>query len=149
MRNIVIVTGIAALLSACSPSEETPAEPEAEVAATAEEPAEETTGTPDLVPPVNTAPETHEATPAPTSAASLKPRIPLFNATCGNDIEVHADEGGPVFIDGEKTSLKKFNDNYFEATAGGTTISISFNPDDSLGLSFTGPNRANGICTLK
>ncbi|MGD9712532.1 MAG: hypothetical protein AB7V46_10750 [Thermomicrobiales bacterium] len=79
----------------------------------------------------------------------MKPRIPLFNATCGGGIEVHADEGGPVFIDGEETNLKKFNDDYFEASRHGTTISIAFKPDGSLSLSFTGPNRANGICTLK
>jgi hypothetical protein len=79
----------------------------------------------------------------------LKPRIPLFNAICGIGIEVHANEGGPVFIDGEETSLKKFNDNYFEASRDGTTISISFRPDGSLRLSFSGPNRANGICAIK
>lgn len=81
--------------------------------------------------------------------ASLKPRIPLFNATCGNGIEVHANEGGRVFIDGQQASLKKFNDNYFEASHGRLTISISFRPDGSLSLSFSGPGRANGICTLK
>ncbi|GAB5349221.1 hypothetical protein [Alteriqipengyuania sp. 357] len=92
-----------------------------------------------------------EETPAidTTGAASLAPRIPVFNAICGPGIEVHANEGGPVFIDGEKTTLEKFNDNYFEASLDGTTISISFNPDESLSLTYTGPDRANGICTLQ
>lgn len=28
-------------------------------------------------------------------------KVPLFNATCGGGIEVHADEGGPVYINGK------------------------------------------------
>lgn len=84
-----------------------------------------------------------------TASGNLAPRIPVFNAVCGPGIEVHANEGGPVFIDGEQTTLEKFNDNYFEASLDGTTISISFNPDESLSLTYSGPNRANGICTLK
>lgn len=147
MRTIAILSGLAVVLSGCSSGEEPASEAEAEVAATVDEPAAGTTEAPDMMSPVNPAPEAEEAMPA--SSSSLKPRIPVFNAICGTEIDVHANEGGPVFIDGKETSLKKFNDNYFEATADGTTISISFNPDESLSLSFTGPNRANGICNLK
>jgi hypothetical protein len=46
-------------------------------------------------------------------AGTARPRIPLFNATCPGGIEVHADEGGPVFFNGKETQLKKFNDNYY------------------------------------
>jgi hypothetical protein len=86
--------------------------------------------------------------PATSTAESLKPRIPEFNATCGADIEVHANEGGPVFVGGDEAILKKFNDDYFEASRDGITVSISFLPDGSLSLSFSGPNRRNGICAL-
>tara|TARA_B100000678_G_scaffold192494_1_gene161071 strand:+ start:191 stop:607 length:417 start_codon:yes stop_codon:yes gene_type:complete len=95
-------------------------------------------------------PEPEDTRPAATTRPdSLAPRIPVFNAVCGPGFEVHANEGGPVFIDGEQTTLEKFNDNYFEASLDGTTISISFNPDESLSLTYSGPNRANGICTLQ
>lgn len=72
--------------------------------------------------------------------------IPQLNYTCGSGIEVHTDQGGPVFINGKQARLKKFNDNYYEATYAGVTVSISFNPDDTVSMSYTGPNRANGIC---
>lgn len=72
--------------------------------------------------------------------------IPQLNYTCGSGIEVHADQGGPVYIDGKEAKLKKVNDNYYEATHAGVTISLSFNPDGSVNMSYTGPNRANGIC---
>ncbi len=72
--------------------------------------------------------------------------IPQLNYTCGSGIEVHADQGGPVYIDGKEARLKKINDNYYEATHAGVTISIAFNPDGTLNMSYTGPNRANGIC---
>jgi hypothetical protein len=81
-------------------------------------------------------------------AGTARPRIPLFNATCPGGIEVHADEGGPVFFNGKETQLKKFNDNYFEAKGSDITLSITINPDGSASLSYTGKGRAHGICTI-
>jgi hypothetical protein len=75
--------------------------------------------------------------------------IPMLNATCPGKIEVHADEGGPIYINGKEAKLKKFNDNYFEAKGAGVTISLSINPDGSPGVSYTGKNKANGICEVK
>jgi len=76
-------------------------------------------------------------------------KIPLVNATCPHDIEVHADEGGPVYINGKEAKLKVFNDNYYEATGEGVTISLGINPDGSAAVSYTGHGGANGICTVK
>lgn len=75
--------------------------------------------------------------------------IPLLNATCPGRIEVHADEGGPIYINGKEGKLKKVNDNFFEAKASGVTISLSINPDGSPSVSYNGRNRANGICQVK
>ena len=75
--------------------------------------------------------------------------IPMFNASCPGGVEVHADAGGPVYINGKEARLKKFNDNYFEAKGAGVTISLSINPDGSPGVSYTGKNKANGICEVK
>ena len=75
--------------------------------------------------------------------------IPLLNATCPGNIEVHADKGGPIYINGKEGKLKKFNENYFEAKGSGVTISLSINPAGSPDVSYTGQNRANGICQVK
>lgn len=75
--------------------------------------------------------------------------IPMVNATCPGNIEVHADEGGPIYINGKEGHLKKFNENYFEAKGAGVTISLSINPDGSAAVSYTGKNRANGVCEVK
>ncbi|MFT0517348.1 hypothetical protein [Pseudomonas faucium] len=75
-------------------------------------------------------------------------QIPLLNATCPGNIEVHADKGGPIYINGKEAKLKKFNDNYFEAKGSNVTISLSINPDGSPDVSYTGKNRANGICQI-
>lgn len=72
--------------------------------------------------------------------------IPFFNAKCPGNIEVHADEGGPVYFNGKKAKLKKVNDNYFEAKGAGITLSISLNPDGSPSLTYTGKHGANGVC---
>lgn len=82
------------------------------------------------------------ATPAHAS-------IPLLNATCPGNIDVHADQGGPVYINGKEGALKKFNDNYFEIKGAGVTISLSINPDGSPSVSYTGKGGANGICSVK
>ena len=76
-------------------------------------------------------------------------KIPFVNATCPGNIEVHADEGGPIYVNGKEAKLHVFNDNYYEAKGGGVTNSLSINPDGSAAVSYTGHGGANGICTVK
>lgn len=85
---------------------------------------------------------------APSLASGVQGGIPFFNATCPGGIEVHADQGGPVFFNGKETRLKKVNDTYFEATGANITLSIAINPDGSPNLSYTGRHGANGVCTV-
>lgn len=80
--------------------------------------------------------------------------IPLFNATCPGKIEVHADKGGPIFINGKKAELTVKKPKYYEAKLlkganSDVVISVSINEDDSVGVSYTGKKGANGICTVK
>ena len=74
--------------------------------------------------------------------------IPLVNATCPGNVEVHADEGGPLYINGKEAKLKKFSDTYFEAKGSDVTISLMVNPDGSPSVSYTGKGGANGVCEL-
>jgi hypothetical protein len=85
-----------------------------------------------------------------SSAAPSGGGLPLVNATCPGNLAVHADRGGPVYINGKEAKLKKFNENYFEARdeASATVVSINNNPDGSVGVSYTGRNRANGMCQV-
>lgn len=73
-----------------------------------------------------------------------------LNATCPGGLEVHVDEGGPVYVNGKEAKLKRVNDNYFEAkdAKSGAVISISKNADGSSDVSYTGKNRANGVCKV-
>lgn len=79
---------------------------------------------------------------------SAQAAIPLVNATCAGGIEVHADQGGPIYINGTEGKLHKFNDNYFEAKGSNVTISLTILPDGSADVSYTGQGGANGVCTL-
>ena len=74
--------------------------------------------------------------------------IPLFNATCPGGIDVHADQGGPVYFNGKEAKLKKVNKDYYEATGSGITLSISINPDETVTLTYTGQHGANGVCNV-
>ncbi len=85
-----------------------------------------------------------------TLATSAHAGLGQLNATCPGGLEIHVDEGGPVYVNGKEAVLKKFNENYFEAkdAASGATISISKGEGGAYDLSYTGKNRANGVCTL-
>jgi hypothetical protein len=80
-------------------------------------------------------------------AGTARAGIPLLDVTCPGNLAVHADEGGPVFIDCKETRLKKVNDAYFEAEGAGVNLSIGIDPDGSATLSYTGTHGANGICS--
>ncbi len=82
------------------------------------------------------------------SCGTANAAIPLLNANCPGKIEVHADEGGPIYINGKEGKLKKFNDNYFEAKHGHVTISLTIRPDGSPDVSYTAQGGANGVCTI-
>lgn len=75
--------------------------------------------------------------------------IPLLNATCPGQVEVHADEGGPVYVNGKEARLKRFNDNYYEARSGNLTISLTIRPDGSSDVSYTRKGGANGVCQVE
>jgi len=82
-------------------------------------------------------------------AGAAQAKIPLVNATCPGNIDVHADAGGPIYINGKEGKLKTFNDNYYEASHDGVTISLSISPDGSADVSYTGKGGANGVCQVK
>ena len=75
-------------------------------------------------------------------------KIPLFNATCPTGIDVHADEGGPIYINGKEATLKVYNQNAYDATHGHVIISVTITPDRSVLVSYTKKGGANGICTV-
>lgn len=80
------------------------------------------------------------------SAQSAAAAVPTLNMICGTEIEVHADEGGPVYIGGEEAKLNVVNENYAEASLNGTTVSIAINTDGSPNVSYTASGGVNGIC---
>lgn len=134
-------------LSACSkPAPEAATPAVGDVPAATAEPAAatpEASATPEVAAPA-------PGEPATAAAAPAAGKIALINATCPGDIALHADEGGPVFINGREAKLGVSNDNYYEATdaESGVTVSVSTNPDGTLSVSYTGKGGANGICTV-
>jgi hypothetical protein len=75
--------------------------------------------------------------------------VPQFNASCPQGTEVHADKGGPIYINGTKANLKTFNETYYEASGSGVTISLSINPDGTASVSYTAGGGANGMCQVQ
>lgn len=82
-------------------------------------------------------------------ASTVQAQVPFFNASCPGRVDVHADDGGPVFINGKQAKLKRFNSNYYEARFGKLTIAISVNPDGRPEISYTAAGGGNGVCRVK
>jgi hypothetical protein len=82
-------------------------------------------------------------------AGAARAEVPFFNAVCPGNIEVHADDGGPVYVNGKETRLKRFNGDYYEARLGSLTISVTIRPDGTPDISYTGKGGANGVCRIK
>jgi hypothetical protein len=78
----------------------------------------------------------------------VKADIPLVNATCPGGIDVHADEGGPIYINGEEGKLKTLNENSYEAIGQGITISLSIDRDGTPSVSYSSKDGAKGVCGL-
>jgi len=83
-------------------------------------------------------------------AAPAMAAVPFFNASCPAGLDVHADEGGPVYVQGREAALKRFSDRYFEArdAQSGVTLSITTGDDGAPQISYTGRGGANGICQV-
>ena len=80
--------------------------------------------------------------------ASARAEVPSFHATCPGHVEVRADKGGPVFLNGSAAQLNRFNASYFEARHGSLVVSISIGPHGSLSVSYTAEGRTHGICQI-
>lgn len=74
--------------------------------------------------------------------------IPFLDATCPGKVQVHADQDGPITINGKEAKLKTLNDNAYEATDGNVVISLTVDADGTPTVSYTGKNKAHGICQV-
>jgi len=76
--------------------------------------------------------------------------LPMVNGTCPGGREVHADDGGPVYVNGKETRLKRFNDDYVEAhdPARGVTLPITTSAGGGVQMSHIGQGGANGGCSV-
>lgn len=76
-----------------------------------------------------------------------------FTADCPLGNTVQSDGAGFITVNGNPASVEGFNADYYEARvydgpAAGIAFSIARSGGDWL-VSYTGPNRANGVCTVR
>ncbi|MBK5351413.1 hypothetical protein JFU37_02575 [Pseudomonas sp. TH41] len=64
--------------------------------------------------------------------ADSTPGMPSFDVDCPGKIPVHADQDGPVLINGKEAESKAIDDHHFEAKGQGLTLSIFLDADDSV-----------------
>ena len=83
----------------------------------------------------------------PLMAAPAMAEVPFLNGTCPTGIEVHADQGGPVYINGAEAEVTEYSGTAWEARAGGTAVEIMVD-GGAVSMSYTGEGGANGICQV-
>lgn len=83
------------------------------------------------------------------AASASHAEIPPFSAQCPTRIVITWDPAGNVSVNGTPASVRMFNQNYFEAEAGGITFPISADPDGSnLMVAYNPRGNAGGYCTI-
>ena len=82
-------------------------------------------------------------------ATAAQANLPFFNADCPDGIEVHADDGGPVYINGREANLKRVNDSYYQASRGDVTLTITTNANTAAPLVSYSSHDGHGFCTVK
>jgi hypothetical protein len=82
------------------------------------------------------------------SASSAFAKIPRLDAKCGDDITVHAEEGGPVLIDGKDSKIKTIDENHYEARDHKILITITIGADGSPALTYARKNGPSGGCEV-
>lgn len=75
-------------------------------------------------------------------------KIPTLNATCGDGTEVHADEGGPVYINGHEAKVEKINNEHYEAWHGSVTVSLTIGSRGAAEVYYTRRGSANRVCKI-
>jgi len=81
-------------------------------------------------------------------AGSANAGLPLFAAKCPTNLNVDADRHGVVRVNGEKATVKKFSDQYYEATHAGVTIGIGLEAGGPPSVNYTGKHGVNGVCEV-
>jgi len=82
-------------------------------------------------------------------ATAAHARLPLMNATCPGGLSVHYDGKGHAYINGENAKFSPVGNSAYDIKHADTTVSIMMNPDNSIDVSYTGKDRAHGICQVE
>jgi hypothetical protein len=67
-------------------------------------------------------------------AGTAQADIPFFTATCPGGIAVHAEEGGPVTVDGIEADILSETKYGVEVRGGDVTVVMMIKPDGSLSV---------------
>lgn len=81
-------------------------------------------------------------------AGAAHAKLPRLNATCPTGIDVHADEGGPVYVNSQEARVTGSGSS-FEARSGDIVIDIGINVDQSVDVFYTARGGANGVCQVQ
>ncbi|WP_373505285.1 hypothetical protein [Aestuariivirga sp.] len=80
-------------------------------------------------------------------ASTAQASMPEFHGTCPMGVKIESDKHANVLINGHKASVKKFNENYWEARHNDFILSIAKEGSEAT-VTYTAKGGANGVCTV-
>lgn len=82
-------------------------------------------------------------------ASPAEARVPAFSAACPGRIDVQADNGGRIFINGQPARVRPFNNRSYEARLGPIVVSVNVGPGGRLDVSSRMRGTGNGMCQVR
>ncbi len=79
-------------------------------------------------------------------AGAARADIPRLNAVCADGIAVHAEAGGPVFINDAEAELDATSPDHYRATLGDVTVTIAIGADGVVDVSYERKDGSHGVC---
>lgn len=82
-------------------------------------------------------------------ASPAEARVPAFSAACPGRVDVQADNGGRIFINGQPARVRPFNNRSYEARLGPIVVSVAVGPGGRLDVSSRMRGAGNGMCQVR
>lgn len=82
-------------------------------------------------------------------AAPAEAKVPPFAASCPGRVEVQADPGGRIFINGLPARLKSLGERGYEARQDGVRVSIFVGPGGRLNVSSAVRGMGDAVCRVR
>lgn len=82
-------------------------------------------------------------------AAPAEARVPAFTAACPGRVDIQADAGGRVTINGQPARVRPLSDRAYEARLGGVIVSVTVGPAGRINVTYSTRGLGDTACRVR